>query len=71
MDTLNSQKEAIKKHLTAGGTLTALDALRLFCCMRLAPRIQELRDEGLNIITETVKQEGKSFARYSYQREQA
>ena len=44
--------------------LTALDALQGCGCMRLAARINDLRADGHNILTETVKQNGKKFAKY-------
>lgn len=44
-----SQKEKIKKHLESGQTITALDALDLFGCFRLASRISDLKQDGMNI----------------------
>ena len=44
--------------------LTAIDALQGCGCMRLAARINDLRADGHNIITETEKQNGKKFAKY-------
>ena len=44
--------------------LTALDALEGCGCMRLAARINDLRADGHNIITQTEKQNGKKFAKY-------
>ncbi len=46
-----TQKNQILKALRDGDTLTPLDALRRFGCMRLAARIQELRQDGLSIAT--------------------
>jgi hypothetical protein len=45
-------------------SLTALEALREFGCFRLAARVEELRKQGHNIITETVSVGPKSYARY-------
>ena len=58
-----SQNAAILKHLKAGKTLTQLDALRLYGCMRLAARIEELR---LNyaIDCRMVERNGKRFGEY-------
>ena len=50
--------------MLAGQTLTAVEALSRFGCFRLAARIDELRKQGYNIYTETVKQGEKEFARY-------
>lgn len=54
----------IRKHLEDGDTLTALDALNLFGCLRLAARISDLRKLGLDIKTKMVTQGGKTFAVY-------
>lgn len=59
-----TQNEAILKYLEHGNSITHLDALMLFGCARLAARIEDLRSMGHNIITETVNQNGKSFAKY-------
>ena len=44
-----TQNEKIKKYLTEGKRLTAIDALSMFNCFRLAARIDDLKKEGLNI----------------------
>lgn len=44
--------------------ITPREAVMRFECMCLAERIRDLRQKGHNIITETVKKNGKSFARY-------
>lgn len=49
-----TQKQAILEHLQSGKTLTAMSALKLYRCMRLAARIKDLRDEG-HTITSTSK----------------
>lgn len=46
---VTTQKKAIREHLLGGGTITSLEALRLFGCFRLASRISDLRSEGMNI----------------------
>ena len=61
---MDTQTQKIRDWLARGRSLTALDALREFGCLRLAARINDLRREGLEISTETVEQEGKKFARY-------
>ena len=50
-NTSNSQRAAIRRHLEAGNSLTALQALNHFGCARLASRIDELRQAGMNIET--------------------
>lgn len=60
-----SQSEEIKNYLISGGSLTGLDALRLFQCWSLTQRVFDLRMKGLPIITEMIKTEsGKRIARY-------
>ena len=48
---MKSQKNRIYNHLKRGKTLTALDSLKKFGCLRLAGRIKELREEGFKIKT--------------------
>ena len=47
-----------------GYGITPLQALEKWGCMRLSARINELRKIGVPVITHTIKQNGKSFARY-------
>lgn len=60
----SSQMQSIKEHLESGNTLTALDALNLFGCLRLAARIADLKKLGLDIKTEMTTKNGKTFAVY-------
>lgn len=46
------------------GPITAMDALQKAQCFRLAARINDLKALGHNILTETIKENGKRFARY-------
>ena len=48
---ITSQKTKIREHLRFYGSITPLEALNLFGCMRLSQRIRELKDEGLEITT--------------------
>lgn len=59
-----SQTTVIKRHLKEGKTLTALQALKRFGCMRLAARIEELRRKRMPIKTELVGSGAKKYARY-------
>ena len=52
--TTASQRKKIADHLRAGGRLTPLDALRMFGCNRLAARINDLRADGMNILTNMI-----------------
>ena len=59
-----TQEERIIKYLEAGNRLTPIDALNYFRCMRLAPRIHELRNKGYRIKSEMVSKNGKHYAEY-------
>ena len=61
-----SQCKQIEAWLNSGRTLTQLEALDKFQCMRLASRIGQLRDRGMNIKTDKITLlNGKKVARYS------
>lgn len=60
-----SQREQIRQHLLQYGSITPLDALRLYGCMRLGGRVLELRQRGMPIETRTPP-EGKRYAIYTY-----
>ena len=60
-----TQCNRILAHLKKGLTITSLEALQMFGCMRLASRISDLRKRGENIIVDRVKTtNGKSVAQY-------
>ena len=46
-------------------SITPIDALRELGCFRLAARINDLRNSGYNIRTDTVKDGEKRYARYT------
>ena len=60
-----SQREQIRQHLLAHGTITPLEALRDYGCMRLGGRIYELRQAGMAVETHT-PDTGKRYAIYTY-----
>jgi len=63
---MKNQTQIIKEHLESGKSLTPLEALKKFGCLRLSARIWDLRDKGLDIITEQFKTpSGKIVAKYS------
>lgn len=62
-----SQKQRILSHLQSGCSITALEALDLFGCFRLAARIGELRKMGYQIITGKGFSNGKKYAKYYMQ----
>ena len=59
---LPSQKQAVLSHLKEYGSITPLEALKLYGCLRLGARISDLRDEGYEITTDIAK--GKRYAIY-------
>ena len=61
-----SHKIRILNYLRTAGSngLTQMEALNLFRCMRLASRISELREDGHDILTETIDTGKKRYARY-------
>ena len=61
-----SQVQAIYEYLKAGNSLTGLEALKLFGSMKLATRISEIKDQGVDIKDETVHDQatGKHYKKY-------
>ena len=60
-----SQCDMIANWLERGFSITSLEALQRFGCMRLASRICDLRERGMNIVTEKiVTTNGKIVASY-------
>lgn len=61
----NTQCNMIAAYLEKGYSITSLEALKLFGCMRLASRICDLRDRGYDIKTCKIKTEtGKWVTEY-------
>jgi len=50
-----SQKTMIKNHLLEGKSITQLEALKLYGCLRLSAIVFDLRQDGLNIETEKIQ----------------
>ncbi len=60
-----TQRARILEFLKRGKTLTALSALHLFGCNRLAARIHELREQGFQVRGDMVRTStGKRIGRY-------
>lgn len=60
-----NQRTAILNHLTSGQSITPLEAMGVFKVFRLAARIEELRRDGYDIVTERKKDSaGRKY--YSY-----
>lgn len=47
---MRTQNDRIRAHLEAGHSITPLEALRLFGCLRLSARIYDLKGDGLTIV---------------------
>ena len=62
-----TQNEMIINHLREYGSITQLEALRDYGCMRLASRISDLRKTGIKIIrlTETSRNRYGQKIRYA------
>lgn len=60
-----SQRTAILNHLRNNKDITALEALGVYRVFRLAARIEELRKDGHNIVTDIrTDATGKQYAAY-------
>lgn len=49
MITIDTQCNMIAEYLKSGKSITPMDALRKFGCMRLASRIHDLKERGMKI----------------------
>lgn len=59
-----TQTEQIKRHILKHNSITPLEALRKYRCMRLAARIRDLRVEGFSVLSVRISRNGKNFCRY-------
>jgi hypothetical protein len=64
MKSTDSLTALIKGWLLNGYSITQLDALNMFGCFRLSARIANLREEGLDIVTDMVNVNDKRIAKY-------
>ena len=60
----DSSTQRLRRWILSGKSITPLQALDKFGCLRLGARIMDLRNEGYNIVTKMVEKNGKRFARY-------
>mgnify|MGYP000146044040 CR=1 FL=1 len=61
-----NQTEQIHNYLKEGNAITAIEALNLFKCFRLAARISDLKRQGVNISSEMITTDTqKRVMRYS------
>lgn len=63
-----TQCDLILRHMKSGSTITPLEALNLYGCMRLAARINDLKQQGYEIRSDVYERNGKRFAGYSMRR---
>lgn len=59
-----TQLEMVLEHLMTGQAITPLDALHNYGCFRLAAVVHNLRDMGINVVSEMVSNGEKRFASY-------
>lgn len=62
INTSSSQCAAIRRHLEAGNSITAVQALDAFGCFRLAARIKDLSNAGLPVertLVAVINRDGK------------
>ena len=62
---MESQNQLIRQHLESGKSITPLEALSMYGCLRLGARIYDLRQDGLPVKTEIKRNGKKWFAEYS------
>lgn len=60
-----SQNDIIKAHLLSGQSITSWQAITQYRITCLAQRIHDLKNAGVAINSELVKENGKQFSRYS------
>lgn len=61
---MKSKTEKIVTYLSRKKSITSLEAFRLFNATRLASIILNLRKRGMEIVTETIRDKEKSYAKY-------
>ena len=65
----SSQCAAIRRHLEAGNSITAVQALDAFGCFRLAARIKDLSNAGLPVertLVAVINRDGKKVRAAEY-----
>jgi hypothetical protein len=63
---MENQTKMIKAHLDKGESITAIEALNMFQCFRLAARMHDLKESGYPFMKEMVKLDnGRAIAQYT------
>ena len=65
-----TQCDAVLRHIQDFGSVTALQAMALFGCYRLAARIKDLRDMGYPILTHMDEHVKGTHARYTLKKDE-
>lgn len=60
-----TQKEIVINHIERYGSITPLEALTRYGIMRLASRVNDLRNEGWCIQSTMKQHDGRKYASYS------
>lgn len=63
-DKIKSQNKLILEHLEKGKTITQFEAIQKWACLRLAARINNLKERGHKIETEMIYSNGVRFGKY-------
>ena len=58
------QTEKVLAHIKKYGSITSMDAFEYYKITRLSGRIKDLRDSGVNIVTDMETKNGSTYARY-------
>lgn len=61
-----TQCERILRHLNDYGSITSLEAMTEYGCMRLASRVSDLKNLGYNIISERETSKNRYGEKVSY-----
>ena len=59
-----TQTEQIRKHLERHNSITPMQALERYGCMRLAARICDLKSDGFHVLSVPINKNGKRYAKY-------
>lgn len=64
---MENQHKSILNHLKFKGSLTPLEALNLYGCLRLAAVVFRLKSRGHIVRTELINKNRKTFSKYYYE----
>lgn len=61
---MKTQTAQIRAHIVRHNSITPMEALRKYGCLRLAARIWELKESGFSVVKTMVSRGSKRYARY-------